>query len=95
MGTCLLRGAQIKIYLTASTATRAKRRYEELLKKGLPADPDQIEADIRERDYRDMHREIAPLKQAEDALLVDTSDMDIGEVVSAIRNIYEKVKEKA
>ena len=95
IGTCVLPGAQLKIYLTASTATRAKRRYEELLKKGLTADPDQIEADIRERDYRDMHREIAPLKQAEDALLVDTSDMDIEEVVSAIRNIYEKVKEKA
>ncbi len=80
----------MKIYLTADVSARAKRRYEELLKKGEAADYAQIEADIKERDYRDMHREIAPLKQAEDAVLVDSSDLDIAQVSAVIREIYEK-----
>lgn len=84
IGTCVLPDAQAKIYLTASVETRAKRRYQELREKGITCDLQEIMKDISERDYRDMHREIAPLKQAEDAVLVDTSDMTIDEVVSAI-----------
>lgn len=90
IGTCVLPDAQVKIYLTAEVSARAKRRYDELIQKGVEADYQQIEADIKERDYRDMHREIAPLKQAEDAILVDSSDMDIEQVLTAIREIYER-----
>ncbi|MDD7177521.1 MAG: (d)CMP kinase [Lachnospiraceae bacterium] len=87
IGTCVLPQAQVKIYLTASVETRAKRRYKELLEKGEPADLEKIAADIEERDYRDMHREMSPLRQAEDAVLVDSSEMNIDEVVAAIRGI--------
>ena len=73
-----------KIYLTASVETRAKRRYDELASKGESCDFDEIARDIKERDERDMTREIAPLKKAEDAILVDSSDMTIDEVVSKI-----------
>lgn len=90
IGTCVLPDAQVKVYLTADVSTRAKRRYMELAGKGEAADLAQIEADIKDRDYRDMHREIAPLRQAADAILVDSSEMDIGEAVAAIRDIYEK-----
>lgn len=90
IGTCVLPHAQVKIYLTASVDTRAKRRYDELLKKGAQADLAQIRKDIAERDARDMNREIAPLKQAEDAVLVDSSEMDIDEVVAAVLAIYKK-----
>lgn len=89
IGTCVLPDAQVKIYLTASSATRAKRRYDELTAKGTVCDLAEIEKDIIDRDYRDMHRETSPLKQAEDAVLVDSSDMNIDEVVDAIYNIYE------
>ncbi len=91
IGTCVLPDAQVKIYLTASVETRAKRRYDELVEKGEPADLTKIEEDIKERDYRDMHREMSPLRQADDAVLVDSSDMSIEQVVSAILGI---VKEK-
>lgn len=91
IGTCVLPNAQVKIYLTASVQTRAKRRYDELITKGEVADLEQIAADIEERDYRDMHRDASPLKQAEDAVLVDSSEMNIEEVVAAITAI---VKEK-
>ncbi len=84
IGTCVLPHAQKKIYLTASSEVRAKRRYEELLAKGETCDLKKIQADIEERDYRDMHRETSPLKQAEDAVLVDTSDMTIEEVVEKL-----------
>lgn len=84
IGTCVLPGAQTKIYLTASSEVRAKRRYEELKAKGEDCDLEKIKEDIEERDYRDMHRETSPLRQAEDAVLVDTSDMTIGEVVERI-----------
>ena len=90
IGTCVLPDAQVKIYLTASVETRAKRRYMELMEKGEPADLEKIAADIKERDHRDMHREMSPLRQAEDAVLVDSSDMSIVEVVSAIRAIAEE-----
>ena len=84
IGTCVLPNADVKIFLTASVETRAKRRYDELMAKGVPCNLDEIESDIRERDYRDMTREIAPLKQAEDAVKVDSSYMTIPEVVDKI-----------
>lgn len=84
IGTNILPNADTKIYLTASVETRAKRRYLELQEKGTECNLDEIAKDIAERDYRDMHREIAPLKQAEDAVLVDSSDMTINEVVEVI-----------
>lgn len=93
IGTCVLPDAQVKIYLTASSATRAKRRFDELAAKGETCDLEQIEKDIIDRDYRDMHRETSPLKQAEDAVLVDSSEMNIDEVVDAIYQIYEKTKQ--
>lgn len=93
IGTCVLPDAQVKIYLTASSATRAKRRFDELAAKGETCDLEQIEKDIIDRDYRDIHRETSPLKQAEDAVLVDSSEMNIDEVVDAIYQIYEKTKQ--
>lgn len=90
IGTCVLPDAQVKIYLTASVQTRAKRRYDELAAKNEPADLAQIAADIEARDDRDMHREISPLRQAEDAVLIDSSDMSIGEVVAAIIQIIKE-----
>ena len=77
IGTCVLPGADVKIYLTASVETRAKRRYDELKEKGEDCNLEEIAHDIEERDHRDMTREIAPLKQAEDAVLVDSSHMTI------------------
>ena len=74
----------MKVYLTASVEVRAKRRYDELTAKGVSCDIHQIEKDIAKRDEQDMNREIAPLKQAEDAVLVDSSNMTIDEVVQAI-----------
>ena len=92
IGTHVLPDAQVKIYLTASSAVRAKRRYNEHLEKGEPCDLDAIEKDIIERDHRDMNRAIAPLKQAEDAVYVDTSDMKIDEVMAERKAITaEKV----
>ena len=90
IGTVVLPQAQVKIYLTASVETRAKRRYDELVQKGADCDIKEIEKDIAERDYRDMHRENSPLKQAEDAVLIDSSDMGIEEVVHSIITIYEE-----
>ena len=84
IGTCVLPDAQTKIYLTASVRVRALRRYKELAEKGQERSLDEIEQDIRERDYRDTHREIAPLKQAEDAVYIDSSDMTIAQVIGAI-----------
>ncbi|MBQ8246472.1 MAG: (d)CMP kinase [Lachnospiraceae bacterium] len=84
IGTNILPNAQVKIYLTASIEVRAKRRYNELVAKGADCDLKEIEKDIAERDERDMNREIAPLKQAEDAVFLDTSDMNIEEVKNAI-----------
>lgn len=84
IGTCVLPDAQRKIYLTASSRVRAKRRYDELTAKGESCDLEKIQADIEDRDYRDMHREISPLRRAEDAVLVDTSDMTIQEAVDRV-----------
>ena len=84
IGTCVLPDAEVKIYLTASAQARAKRRYDELCQKGETCDEAAILQDIRERDYRDMHRSESPLKQAEDAVLLDSSEMTIDQVVQAI-----------
>lgn len=91
IGTNVLPNAEVKIYLTASSKERAHRRYKELMEKGEQADFDKIEADIIERDERDMNRDIAPLKQAEDAILVDSSEMSIDEVVTTIMSVATKV----
>lgn len=90
IGTCVLPNADVKVYLTASARVRAKRRYKELAAKGESCDLDQIEAEIKERDHRDMTREHAPLKQAEDAQLLDSSDMTIEQVVDAICKLIHK-----
>ena len=89
IGTCVLPDATCKIYLTASVETRAKRRYLELKEKGENPDLSKIEKDIEARDYQDMNRETAPLKQAEDAILVDSSDMTIEDVCAAIISAYK------
>ena len=91
IGTVVLPDAQVKIYLTASVEVRAKRRFLELTEKGEAAVLEEIAAEIADRDHRDMTREVSPLKQAEDAVLVDTSDMTIDEVTQRILDI---VKEK-
>lgn len=87
IGTCVLPQADVKIYLTASTTVRAKRRYDELAAKGETCDFKQIEEDIKERDHRDMTRELSPLKQAEDAVLLDSSDMTVEEVIEKILSL--------
>ena len=93
IGTCVLPQADVKIYLTGSVHTRAMRRYKEYLEKGQKVDLQQIEKDIEKRDYQDMHRDISPLKQAEDAVLLDSSDMGIEEVIDAMIALYEKKKQ--
>ena len=87
IGTVVLPDAEVKVYLTASAKVRAQRRFLELQAKGIEADIDKIEADIIERDERDMTREISPLRQAEDAVLLDSSDMTIDEVVEKIMSM--------
>ncbi len=84
IGTCVLPDADVKIFLTASVETRARRRYEELKEKGIPCSLDEIAKDIQERDERDMTRKTAPLKQAEDAVLVDSSNLTVEEVTARI-----------
>ena len=84
IGTNILPEADVKIYLTASVETRAKRRFDELKAKGIECSLEEIARDIKERDERDMTREIAPLRRAEDAVLIDSSEMTITQVVEAI-----------
>ena len=94
IGTFVLKDAFLKIYLTASSRKRAERRYKELIEKGVECSLDEIEKDIIDRDYRDMHREISPLTKAEDAELLDTTDMNIEQVVEAIINLVNIKKSK-
>ncbi|MDY5103476.1 MAG: (d)CMP kinase [Agathobacter sp.] len=89
IGTVVLPNADVKIYLTASSKVRAKRRYDELTSKGEVCDLEQIEQDIIDRDYRDMNRETSPLKQADDAVLLDSSDLDIDGVVEKMKEIIK------
>lgn len=88
IGTTILPDADVKIYLTASSLTRARRRYLELQEKGTVCNLDDIQKDIEERDQRDMNREISPLRQAKDAVLVDSSDLTIQQVVDRIIQIF-------
>lgn len=94
IGTYVLPNADVKIYLTASSSERAKRRWMELTQKGVTCDINEIEKDIIDRDHRDMNREIAPLKQAEDAILVDSSHLNIEEVIHTIIDIYNEKSKK-
>ena len=84
IGTCVLPDAQVKVYLTADSRVRAERRYKELEGRGVPCNLDEIEKDIIERDHQDMTRDISPLRQAEDAVLVDSSYMTIEEAADAV-----------
>ena len=88
IGTTILPDADVKIYLTASSLTRAQRRYLELQEKGTICNLDEIQKDIEERDQRDMNREISPLRQADDAILVDSSTLTIEQVVDRILEIF-------
>lgn len=92
IGTCVLPNADVKVYLTASVEVRADRRYQELLEKGQEADLEKIKKDIEERDHRDMHREISPLRRAEDAVMIDSSDLNIEESVKAIMELIASYK---
>lgn len=92
IGTCVLPNAELKVYLTASSAERARRRFLEQKERGVECDIKQIEKDIIARDEQDMNREIAPLTQAKDAILVDASDMTIDEVVSKVISLYRNVR---
>ena len=82
--------ANVKIFLTASAEVRAQRRTKELLEKGQKAEYQTILKEIRQRDYQDTHREVAPLKMCRDSVKVDTSDMDLDQVIAAIRKIVEE-----
>ena len=90
IGTKILPDAELKVFLTASVNVRAKRRYDELVAKGIESNLDEIKEDIRIRDERDMNREISPLCQADDAVLIDSSFMTIDEVVAKIISLYNK-----
>ena len=90
IGTNVLPKAQLKIYLTAAVSTRAKRRHLELLEKGVKSRIEEVEMDIKQRDYQDMNRSVAPLRQAADAVLVDSSSLGIDEVVEHIINLYQQ-----
>lgn len=89
IGTNVLPNAEVKIFLTADPMVRAKRRYNQLLESGKEADLNSIFEDIKERDYQDTHRELNPLQQAEDAVLLDTSDMTINQVLDEIMKMAE------
>lgn len=94
IGTVVLPNADLKIYQIASVETRALRRYKENIERGLQADLEVIKREIEERDYQDMHRQISPLKKADDAVIVDTSDLTLDEVVDVVLNLINKVKEE-
>lgn len=94
IGTVVLPDAELKIYQVASSETRAKRRYLENLQRGLEADLDTIEKEIKQRDYQDMHRKISPLKKADDAIEIDTSNLSLEEVVDKVMElVIQKQKE--
>lgn len=92
IGTTVIPDAEVKIFMTASSEIRAERRYKQLLEAGKEADYDQILKEVQERDYQDSHREVSPLRQAEDAVFLDTSNLNIDEVVNAVADI---IKEKS
>lgn len=92
IGTAVLPDANLKVYLTASSLVRAKRRYKELVERGEECSLEEIEKDIIDRDYRDMHRELSPLKQADDAILLDSSEMNFEEVMKKMEELVENAK---
>eukprot|EP01062_Namystynia_karyoxenos_P019923 TRINITY_DN17526_c0_g1_i2.p2 TRINITY_DN17526_c0_g1~~TRINITY_DN17526_c0_g1_i2.p2 ORF type:complete len:257 (+),score=109.68 TRINITY_DN17526_c0_g1_i2:79-771(+) len=94
IGTVIFPQAEVKIYLTADDKVRAKRRFDELVGKGEKPDFDQVLADLKERDAADMKREVAPLKQADDATLVDSTGMSQDEVVSRIVQLVQEAEKK-
>ena len=95
IGTVVLPMADLKLFITASAEERAKRRYKELVAAGnTEADLATIEAEIRERDYRDSHRAIAPLKQADDAYLLDTTEMTLDEVIDKVCAMIEEARNR-
>ena len=91
IGTVVLTDAELKIYQTASAKKRAERRYKENLEKGIESNLDEIEAAIVARDYQDMNREVSPLKKADDAVVLDTSDLTIQEAVDAVMEMITKI----
>lgn len=95
IGSVVLPNAEVKIYMIASAQARAKRRYDEYLAKGIEASYDEILKDIEQRDYQDMNRAVSPLKKCDDAIEIDTSDMGIEEVCSAIMEIIANVNKGA
>lgn len=94
IGTVVLPNADLKIYQVASVETRALRRYKENLERGLEANLEVIKEEIEQRDYQDMNRTISPLKKADDAIEIDTSDLTLDEVVEIVLNLIHKVKEE-
>ena len=90
IGTVVLPKATVKIFLTASAEVRAQRRCDELIAKGQKVNYQQVLKDIQQRDYQDTHREVAPLKMCRDSVKLDTSDMDIEEVIAAMKEIIAK-----
>lgn len=90
IGTCVLKDAELKIFLTASVEERAQRRYDELKQKGIQTNLEQLKKEIEERDKRDSEREIAPLKKAQDAVEIDTTNLTIDEVVQKILTLVEE-----
>ena len=86
----MLPNAEVKIYLTASVTARAKRRYQELLERGESCNLEEIQKDISDRDYRDMHRDASPLKQADDAVFVDSSELTLEETAEAVRTVCQE-----
>ena len=93
IGTVILPDAQLKIFLTASAEKRADRRYKELIEKGTPKDYNELLREIKERDYNDSHRAVAPLKPADDAYILDSSDMTLDEVVAKIVSLAKEITE--
>lgn len=90
IGTCVLKDADVKLFVTADVNVRAKRRYDELVSRGTPQSFEDVLEEMKKRDYNDSHRENSPLKIAEDAVVVDTSDMDFDSSVDYIYNIIQK-----
>lgn len=91
IGTVVLPNAELKVFLTASAEERARRRCKELLEKGEDVSFEEVLSDIEQRDYNDSHRDIAPLKQAEDAVLLDTSDLNLEESIQALTRLIREV----
>ena len=95
IGTSVLPGAELKIYLTASADVRAKRRYDENREKGIECELEEIKRDVIKRDENDMNREVSPLRRADDAVLLDTSDMTFGEVVETVIGLIKEREKDA